>query len=373
MNPAPWQGPGEPHPGEPHPSEPLSGGPGPADLFPGADDVTAEAVVTVVQRPVAGLSRRIAGAYAATAATGRILYIVTSAQTCITYPLELLLTASPAVQWIVPSPASPHCRDGMTGQPLHWDGNRYSTGTDPGPTSHGPRHGPSHDPSGPATAPPAPPPQLAGPGSLRVDITRLQPAAETTDISETASAAATALTGTPPTGWGTGEPATEPWSPAELTAFARQRAPQPTSVVITAGTQAHPATGLLEAEPATVGVLIHLCLAVGTGNYPSHHLSAALDELAGTLAAQQARAMLVSWQPGHASTTRPPGPQPVVPVALLAGHDIVAARGHQHASKAPAQTTTIIGTPASSACWCRFGTTAPRQELADVTNHFQKW
>jgi hypothetical protein len=334
--------------------EPPAAGHDIDEIAPGADAVIGAAVLTEVDRPVAGLSRWIAGAHAVAAQTGRTLYVITGHGARVTYPLELLLVTSPAARWIVRS-ARGQFQDGLSGQPLRWDGQRFTAAERDAP-------------------PAAPPAQPDGQGSVRIDITRLHPAAGDVDIGGTASAAAAALTGADPAGWGTGEPVTEPWSSPELTAFARERAPRPTSVVVTAGAQARPAAGLLEAEPGAGGVLTRLRLAVGAASYPGPWLHAALDGLAGMLAAEDAHAMLASWQPGPADATREPGRQPPsVPVGLFAGREIVAVRGVKHAQAAPAETTAIVGSGARRACWCRFGTEAPHQALVDVTDHFRKW
>jgi hypothetical protein len=97
-------------------------------------------------------------------------------------------------------------------------------------------------------------------------------------------------------------------------------------------------------------------------------------EVAQALAAEDARAMIVAWQPGRADITRTAGKAPAsMPVGLFAGHEIVAARGVKHARSAPAETTAIIDSGSRKACWCRFGTETPQQALVDVMNHFRKW
>jgi hypothetical protein len=337
-------------------------------IFPGADDVTPAAVIAEVDRPVAGLSRWIAGAHAAAVGTGRMLYVLTRDNTRITYPLELLLAVSGAARWIVRS-AGGTCTDGLSGQPVRWDGQRFTAATEPDTAIHSAG---SHDGD---ARPAMPPHQPYGHGSLRVDITGVHPAAGPVDIARTASAAAAALTGADPAGWGTGEPVTEPWSPPELTAFARTRSPRPTSVVITGGTQASPVAGVLEAEPEADGVHTRVRLAVGADRAPGTEFPASLDVLARALAeGGEAHAMLVAWQPGRADATRSAGRQPPsVPVALFAGHEIVAARGPDHARAAPAASAVIVGSGPRSACLCRFSAATPHQALIDVMNHFRQW
>ena len=374
---------------------------GPVDLIPGADDVTAAAVLAGLDRPVIGLSRWVAGAHAVAAGSGRTLYLVTGDGTRITYPLELLLTGSPAARWIVGS-ADGLLRDGLSGHPVHWDGQRF-TGTSSagaggtGTTAAGGTDGNSadgnsadgnsadgnsadgHGADGPGSDAGAgsggsdgeTAPLLDGPGSVRLDITRVDPVTASAEIGGTASAAITALTGAAPSGWGAGEPVSEPWSPRQLTAFARDRAPLPTSVVVTAGSEA---AGLFEAEPVASGVHTRLRLALGAAGPPGPGFLASLDALAETLAAEDAHAMLVAWQPGRADATREAGPQqPGVPVGLFAGHEIVSARGVEHARAAPAEATAIVGSGSRQACWCRFGTERPHQVLVEVMNHFRQW
>ena len=357
---------------------------GPQDLIPGADDVTAAAVLAGLDRPVIGLSRWIAGAHSVAARSGRTLYLVTGDGTRITYPLELLLTASPAARWIVGS-ASGTLGDGLSGHPVRWDGQRFADATDTRATDGGTdgNSADGHRADGHGTGGgngngydggTAPAPLLDGPGSLRLEITRVDPATGAVEIGGTASAAITALTGAAPSGWGAGEPVSEPWSQRELTAFARGRAPRPTSVVITAGSEASPAVGVLEAEPVASGVHTRLRLALGAARAPGPGFLASLDALAETLADQGAHAMLVAWQPGRADATREARPpSPGVPVGLLAGHEIVSARGVEHARAAPAEATAIVGSGSRQACWCRFGTERPHQVLVEVMNHFRQW
>jgi hypothetical protein len=347
----------------------MTADPGNDGVFPGADDVTPAAVIAEVDRPVAGLSRWIAGAHAAAAATGRTLCLLTSSTTRITYPLELLLTGSGAARWIVRTDTGSY-HDGLSGQRLRWDGQRFTAPTDD-ETAMDDAGGDGDA----GTLAALPPRQLYGHGSLRVDITGIHPAAGPIEIGETVAVAATAVTGAGPAGWGAGEPVTEPWSPPDLTAFARDRAPRPTSVVVTAGTQAAPVAGTVQAEPAVDGVHVRVRLAFGTDRGPGPWSSADLDVLAQALAeGGQGRAMLAAWQPGRSDTTREAGRQPSgVPVGLFAGHEIVSARGVDHARAAPAEATVIVGSGSRSGCWCRFGTATPHQDLIEVMNHFRKW
>src|SRR5207245_906583 len=57
-----------------------------------------------------------------------------------------------------------------------------------------------------------------------------------------------AMTGLPPAGWGTAEPVTEYWRPAELSLVAAGRAPLPTSLIIVGGGE-RAAIGMLEITP----------------------------------------------------------------------------------------------------------------------------
>ena len=87
------------------------------------DTITSRAVVLVQNRAVVGLSPWLAQAAVDAVRDGLILQIVTPADSLVTYPLEAML-AQARGQWVVH--AGGRYRDGLTGLPFRWDGQRFA-------------------------------------------------------------------------------------------------------------------------------------------------------------------------------------------------------------------------------------------------------
>jgi hypothetical protein len=198
-----------------------------------------------------------------------------------------------------------------------------------------------------------------------VQISTLHPAGESVELGASTETAVRALTGRAPAGWGIAEPATQPWSPRELTAQCRERAPDPTQlVVVGAGV-----IGQVHVERVGTGVLERVRLsgppaaAVGQG---------AVEELVAALAGT-ARSVIVAAQPGRWEGLRSNQPTPpALPYGILLGHSVVAERGIAHARAAPAAQVRLLGPGTRQACWCRLdgGGRAPYELLTAVLQHF---
>jgi Family of unknown function (DUF6177) len=317
---------------------------------PTADWETPAALIVEQDRPVVGLNSWIIDAHATAVDTNRRLFLVTPDSSRITYPLEALL-ADQTAQWVVHTRESAYY-DGIAGQPLCWNGRSFAP-----------------DPNRPA-AKPISPLSSAGPGTLRLDVTALAAATEDLRLGGIISDITASLTGTEPNGWGVREPVTQPWSRRELTAFARSRAPKPTSLVIVAGPHHQPLTGVFGIERVNTGILTRTRIARALPDYPSGPQLRELDELAATIAAHQIRVMIAAWQPGAPDGTRAPRlTPPSTPLGILCGPEMVAHRGIPHAKAAPA-VTTLLGSGRSSSCWCRLNTAAPSDTFAAVMRHF---
>jgi hypothetical protein len=278
---------------------------------------------------------------------GRLLQIVTPADSRLTYPLELMLGEGGS-QWIVRSGAG--FREGFTGAPMGWTGSRFSPVDGPIPE---PDH--TRDP---------------GLGSMEVQISTVHPAAAGLELGTSTVASTHAMTGTEPAGWGAAEPVTEPWSARDVTAFCRDRAPDPTSLVVVAGGRGSQVVGRLHVRRVTAGVLEEVRLA---GPAASAVGQGAIEQLAADLAGT-ARSMIVSVHPIRADGTRPAEPSPPsVPFGMLVGHAVVAERGAEYACFAPASSVRMLrGRKGMPACWCRFdgGPDEPYLQLAAVLRHF---
>lgn len=305
---------------------------------PMADRVTAAALVVDTRRFTVGLIGRIAAVAARAAGSGRAFQLVTRPEAVLTVALEELLRDC-AGTWVRHD--GPGFRDGRTGAPLAWAGDRFAV-------------------AGPA-APPAPSDPARGGVQVQV-VTRhdgwTAPGEGT--VGASAERVLAALTGAGPAGWGVAEPVGQRWTVREVDRHCRGRAPDPT-VLVVAGEDA---LGTLRVEATTTGLVERLSVSgPAAGGVRSDALDAMAAELAGT-----AHTLVVGVQPGVLAGRREPGPLPAaVPWGLLVGAPLVAVRGAGHALAAPARARMLGG-----ACWCRLtGDDAdPLTVLADVLAHF---
>jgi hypothetical protein len=224
-------------------AEPAGGDPA---EFPGADLVTGRAAIVVQHRPMVPLTAWLADALRRCGESGRTLQILTPPDARLSLPLRLML-AGQGGRWVVRGRT--HMYDGLTGAALTWDGASFTTAQ-----------------------------EQAGGNAVAADFTSvpvpvgeqlictyrtLHPAADGTRIGSAVELLCEALTGTPPGGWGTAEPATQPWHRAELTAFCRDRAPYPTWLVVVGGLAGRRAVGTILVSRTPDGVEESVTLAVG--------------------------------------------------------------------------------------------------------------
>ncbi len=319
----------------------------PVTWHPAADRATSEALIVEQDRVVVPLSTWVADAAVEASTTGRVLQVLTPAHSRITYPLELLLQDA-AAQWVlregVLREGAERFRDGISGFPLRWSGQSFVTD----PTSL---------PSADADMDP-------GSGDLEVQISTLHPAVESLRLGASTEIAMQVLTGAAPAGWGVAEPATQPWSPFELTEHCRERAPDRTQLVVVGSG----VIGQLHVQWVDAGVLERTRLS-------GPPVSVVNTDIVDTLAAEvadTARSMIVAAQPGRRGGLRASRPAPpALPYGFLIGHEVVAERGVAHAQATAAQVT-LLGRGARKSCWCRLdgGQRAPFELLTAVLQHF---
>lgn len=311
-------------------------------IHPNADQVTAQALVLEQQRSVVPLTTWVTRAALDAVRAGILLQIVTPGDAVLTYPLEVLL-GEVGGTWVVRDGAG--FRDGFTGVPLEWEGERFVPGD-----------GPLPEPA-------------AAVGGLDIQVTTLHTAAQDLELGTSAAAVIRALTGAEPTGWGVAEPATERWSTTELTRLCRARAPEPASLVVVGGQPGRRAVARLRSSRVTEGVLEDVRVsgpvarAVGTG---------AIDDLAADLAGT-VRSMIVAVHPVRVGGERPARPcLPPLPYGVLIGHPVLNEHGVDHARKAPAGTARVFGRRSTTpGLWCRFDGEVPAYEqLTAVLKHF---
>jgi hypothetical protein len=273
----------------------------------------------------------------------RVLQLVTAEHSRITYPLELLL-GDVQGEWVVREDQERY-RDGIRGFPMTWNGTRFAPDRDA--TTSTPVH-------------PAP-----GAGDLEVQITTPHPAADSLRLGKSIEAAMLALTGSGPTGWGVAEPATQPWSARDVTAFCRERAPEPTGLVVVG----LGVVGQLHVSTVDTGVIEEIKLSgPAAGTVRQETIEALAAEAAGA-----AQLMLVAAHPGRLAGLRSSAPAlPALPYGILIGPEMVARNGVAHAQRTPAARVKILGSGSRNAAWCRLDGSrrAPFEQLAEILHHY---
>ncbi|GAB3712248.1 hypothetical protein GCM10027598_18680 [Amycolatopsis oliviviridis] len=303
---------------------------------PAADWATAEALIVEQSRALVPASTWLIDAARSAVRSGRVLQLLTPADSGITYPMELLLRDS-AAEWVVQEEADRY-RDGIRGFEMRWNGTRFA-----------------RVPDLPAAAPFDP---EIDSGDFEVRITTVHPAAEPLRLGSAAEAALRSLTGDAPFGWGDAEPATLPWSVDEITARCRDERAQ--VVVVGRGV-----TGQLRVSRTDEGTIEETRLSgPRAGTLRPDAVTALAERVSGG-----ARLMLAAVHPGRRGGVRSNRPtRPALPYGLLVGQEIVAQRGVAHAERAPAARVEMLG----SAAWCVLdgGRRPPYEQLADLVRHF---
>jgi hypothetical protein len=327
--------------------------PPPAEAHPAVDVVTGRVAVVLQDRPVVPFSAWLADAVRLCAGSDRGLQVVTPPRSRLTTPLRLALDG-PDTRWVVRDDTGATCYDGLSGRRLQWDGTAFVPA----------RAGPD---DGPALAPEFVDRDAPTARQLLLEVRLRHPATATARLGGAFELLCAALTGAPPLGWGTAEPATEPWDRDDLTVFARGRAPAPTLLVVVGGGD-RPAVGTTRVSRAASGVDETFTLVVGEASPDA--LPAVAEELA---TAEPLVSLLAQVCPGRADTTWAPRlPGLPVPVGMAVGPDEVARLGLDHALAAPAPVAHPVGDPARPAVWFHLGdgtTPAGWDRLTAVLRH----
>jgi Family of unknown function (DUF6177) len=328
-------------------------GAGLAEAHPAVDVVTGRVAVVLQDRPLVPFSAWLADAVRACAGSGRGLQVVTPPGTRLTTPLRLALDG-PDTRWVVRDATGATCYDGLSGRRLHWDGDAFV----PDPAGPG---------DGPALAPEFVDRDMPAGRQLLLEVRLRHQATATARLGGALEVLCNALTGQPPRGWGTAEPATEPWDRDDLTAFARRRAPAPTLLVVVGGGD-RPAVGTIRVSRAASGVDETVTLVVGQAR--PEVVAAVAERLA---AGEPLVSLLAQVCPGRADTTWAPRLAGLpVPVGLAVGSGEVARLGLEHALAVPVPAARAVGDPTRPAVWFHLGdgtTPVGWDHLAAVLRH----
>lgn len=303
----------------------------PDDGQPVVDVLTDSTSVVLADRPVLALTTWLSEVLRGTSESGRALQIVTPPHVRLSAPARATLLQVPN-RWVVQDPAQGYY-DGLSGAVLRWQDGTFAPalgadGTASVAEAFG-RTSPSSD------------------RQLVVAFRTTLPAHEDAVLGEALETAWRALTGSAPVGWGTAEPVNLPWSPRRLTDLARDRAPEPTHLLVT-GHPDRPALAWIRVTRTTAGVEQDVTLTLGYGEGEEPPLEA-IAPLAETLVVEHGlTTMLVSVRRASRDLTTAPVLQaPPVPVAFTLGARDVRGIGLTHARRPPVEVRPVVLGPAS--------------------------
>ena len=304
----------------------------PDDGQPVVDVLTGSTAVVLADRPVLALTTWLSEVLRDTAESGRALQIVTPPHVRLSAPARATLLQPPN-RWVVQDPDQGYY-DGLSGAVLRWQGGTFAPalGAD-GTASVAEAFG--------RTSPSAE-------RQLLVAFRTTLPAQEDVVLGDGVETAWRALTGSPPAGWGTAEPVNLPWSAHRLTGLARDRAPDPTHLIV-AGHPDRPALGWIRVTRTTAGVEQDVTLTLGYGDGEAPPLDA-ITPLAETLVEGHGlTTMLVSVRRAPRDLTTAPVLQgPPLPVAFTLGARDVRDIGLTHARRPPVAARPVALGPAAA-------------------------
>jgi hypothetical protein len=289
---------------------------------PAVDVVTEHAAVVLVDRPVVALTSWLAEIMRTAVASRRSLQIVTPPGVRLTTAARATLARIPN-RWVVQDPECGYY-DGLSGAVLRWRDGAFSPAFAEDGTA--------------AVAAAFTRPADEAPGrQLIVALRTVHRADERLLLGGGLEAAWKALTGTAPVGWGTAEPVNLPWSPRQLTDLARERAPEPSQLIVV-GTPERPAMATVRVTRTTKGVEEDVVLTVGYAAGEEPPLDR-IEPLADTLVREHGlRTMLTSVRVARADlTTAPRLEGPPLPAAFTLGPDDVHTIGLDHARRPPVE------------------------------------
>ncbi|CAM5512335.1 DUF6177 family protein [Streptomyces abikoensis] len=301
---------------------------------PAVDVLTNTTAVVLADRPVLALTAWLSDILRTATAGGLALQIVTPPHVRLSLPLRTALTGAPN-RWVVQDPECGYY-DGLSGAVLRWQDGTFAPVRD--------EAGETLTAEAFTGAPPTAERQLV------VAFRTLHEPDDSLVVGRALATAWTALTGSPPAGWGTAEPVNLPWSERQLTDLARERSPDPTHLLAVGG-PGRPAIATHRVTRTEEGIEEDVTFALGCGEDEPVPLDA-LAPLARTLVAEHGlTTMFTSLRRARRDLTIPPRFEaPPVPVSYTLGAAGVRAAGLDHALRPPlALTPQRLGPPADLA------------------------
>jgi hypothetical protein len=298
--------------------------PTPAAAQPAIDALTDKVAVVIQDRPVVAMTAWLSDAFRATADAELGLQIVTSPGTTLSPAVRNSLTGWPS-RWVVQDERDGYY-DGLSGAVLRWQNGMFATVEAADAT-----------PDDPRTPVAASFKEFTDTGErqLAISFRTVHPADDRLVLGGALEAVWRELTGNPPAGWGTAEPANLPWSLRQLTDVAHDRSPAPTWVVVV-GSPDRPGLATVRISRTTGGVEEDVTLAFGYGAGEEPPVDA-LPRVAEILATRHhLQSMLIQIRKARrdlAVPTRFEGPG--VPVAFVLGAEEVREMPGDRARRTP--------------------------------------
>ncbi|WP_406293744.1 DUF6177 family protein [Streptomyces sp. NBC_00624] len=302
----------------------VSVAPTPAAAQPAIDALTDKVAVVIQDRPVVAMTAWLSDAFRATAEANLGLQIVTSPGTTLSPAVRNSLTGWPS-RWVVQDERDGYY-DGLSGAVLRWQNGMFATVEAADAT-----------PDDPRTPVAASFKDFADTGErqLAVSFRTVHPADDRLVLGGALEAVWRELTGNPPAGWGTAEPANLPWSLRQLTDVAHDRSPAPTWVVVV-GSPDRPGLATVRISRTTGGVEEDVTLAFGYGAGEEPPVDA-LPRVAEILATRHhLQSMLIQIRKARRDLAVPPRFEgPGVPVAFVLGAEEVREMPGDRARRTP--------------------------------------
>ncbi|WP_405716704.1 MULTISPECIES: DUF6177 family protein [unclassified Streptomyces] len=290
----------------------VSVAPTPAAAQPAVDALTDKVAVIIQDRPVVAMTAWLSDAFRAAANAELGLQIVTSPGATLSPAVRNSLSGWPS-RWVVQDEKDGYY-DGLSGAVLRWQHGMFATVESPDATPEDPR-----------TPVAAAYQEVSDTGDrqLAISFRTVHPADDRLVLGGALESVWQELTGQPPAGWGTAEPANLPWSLRRLTDVAFDRAPEPTWLVVVGGPD-RPGLATVRISRTKAGVEEDVTLAFGYGPGEEPPLDA-LPRVAEVLATRHhLQSMLVQLRKARRDLAVPPRFEgPGVPLAFVLGAEEV--------------------------------------------------
>ncbi|WP_329589115.1 DUF6177 family protein [Streptomyces sp. NBC_01362] len=305
-------------------SEGVSVAPTPAAAQPAVDALTDKVAVVIQDRPVVAMTAWLSDAFRAAANAELGLQIVTSPGATLSPAVRNSLSGWPS-RWVVQDERDGYY-DGLSGAVLRWQHGMFATVESADATPEDP-----HTPVAAAYQ------EVTDTDDrqLAISFRTVHPADDRLVLGGALESVWQELTGQPPAGWGTAEPANLPWSLRRLTDVAFERAPAPTWLVVV-GSPDRPGLATVRVSRTKAGVEEDVTLAFGYGPGEEPPLDA-LPRVAEVLATRHhLQSMLVQLRKARRDLAVPPRFEgPGVPLAFVLGAEEVREMPGDRARRTP--------------------------------------